>query len=79
MISHPDFFCLLDVYEWQIVMCRACLGLKARAWAQLEQAQALIYHKPGLGSGLRLGLAWLGLAWLGLAWLRLGLRLEEGI
>ena len=36
-------------------MCRAQLGSKARAWAQLEQAQALIYREPGPGSRLGLG------------------------
>ena len=39
----------------QVVMYRARLGSKARAWARLEQAQALICCKPGPGS--RLGLS----------------------
>jgi hypothetical protein len=45
----------------EVVMCRARLGSKARAWAWLERAQAWIHREPGLGSRLRLGSARLGL------------------
>jgi hypothetical protein len=59
----------LLIWAHTIVMCRARLGSKARAWARLESAQALVCHEPGLGSRLRLGSAQL----------RLGPGLEEGI
>ena len=38
-------------------MCRAWLGLKAWAWAQLDQARALKCRELSLGSRLRLGSA----------------------
>ena len=46
----------------RVVMCRARLGSKARAWARLDQARALKRREPSLGSGrLRLGSARPGL------------------
>jgi hypothetical protein len=48
------------VYIPRLVMCRARLGSKARAWARLDQAQALKRREPSLGSRLRLGSARLG-------------------
>jgi hypothetical protein len=39
------------------VICRARLGSKAKAWDQLEQAQASKRREPSLGSRLRLGSA----------------------
>ena len=41
----------------RVVMCRARLGSKARAWARLDQARALKRREPSLGSRLRLGSA----------------------
>jgi hypothetical protein len=43
-----------------IVMCRAGLGSKARAWAGLWWAWACQNAEPGPLSGLGLGLGWLG-------------------
>jgi len=43
-----------SVTKYWVVMCRARLGSKARAWAQLEQAQASIHGEPGPSSRLRL-------------------------
>ena len=48
------------MYRLIVVMCRTQLGLKAQAWAWVEQAQALKCHELGLGSRLRLGS---GLGW----------------
>ena len=45
-------------------MYRAWLGLKARAWAQLEQAWVSKCREPSLGRRLRLGLARLSSAQL---------------
>jgi hypothetical protein len=47
--------------ELWLVMCRAWLGLKARALAWLRRARASSNRKPGPPQGLGLGLAWLWL------------------
>jgi hypothetical protein len=44
-----------------LVMCRLRLGLKAGSLTWLIPAQALEIYKPGPGSWLRLGPAWLWL------------------
>jgi len=48
------FTCLL-VFDSEVVMCQAWLGLKAQAWARLQQAQA--YQNPSLTLSLQSGLS----------------------
>jgi hypothetical protein len=57
---HTSLPLLWWCWWWRLVMSQSWLGLKARAWARLQQAQACKYSSPTLSP--QSGLAW---AWSG--------------